>query len=164
MSDYRHGSHTVFSIHLHIVWITKYRHKVLRGEVAERVRAIVREECQKAGVDILQGHISPDHVHVMVSIPPHITISRLVQRMKGKSSYRLLAEFPPLRKRFWGRHVWARGYFCRSSGNVTDEVIKAYIAQQSHDSDDVFRIEGEASPSGDTPLGAPSGEGPPPRL
>src|SRR5437870_10681688 len=82
MSDYRHGSHTTFSIHLHVVWITKYRHKVLRGEVAERVRAIVREECQKARVDILQGHISPDHVHVMISIPPHVTISRLIQRMK----------------------------------------------------------------------------------
>src|SRR5262245_4550829 len=158
MSDYRHGSHTTFSIHLPIVWITKYRHKVLRGEVAERVRASVREECQKASVDILHGPISPDHVQVMVSIPPHITISRLVQRMQGKSSYRLLAEFPPLRKRFWGRHVWARGSFCRSSGHVTDEVIKADIAQQSHDSDDVFRIEGEASPSGDTPLGDPSGE------
>jgi putative transposase len=84
----------------------------------------------------------------MISIPPHVTISRLVQRMKGKSSSRLLAEFPHMRKRFWGRHVWARGYFCRSSGNVTDEVIKAYIAQQSHDSDDVFRIEGETAPSG----------------
>jgi putative transposase len=164
MSDYRHGSHTTFSIHLHIVWITKYRHKVLRGEVAERVRAIVREECQKARVDILKGHISADHVHVMVAIPPHVTISRLIQRMKGKSSYRLLAEFPHLRKRFWGRHGWARGYCCRSSGNVTDEVIKAYIAQQSQDSDDVFRIEGEASPSGDTPLGDLSGEGPLPRL
>ena len=164
MSDYRHGSHTTFAIHLHIVWITKYRHKVLRGEVAERVRAIVREECRKSGVDILQGHISPDHVHVMISLPPHVTISRLIQRMKGTSSYRLRGEFPHLRKRFWGRHVWARGYFCRSSGNVTDEVIKAYIAQQSHDSDDVFRIEGEAAPSGDTPLGDSSGEEPRPRL
>ncbi len=113
MSDYRHGSHTTFSIHLHIVWITKYRHKVLRGEVAERVRAIVREECQKARVDILKGHISSDHVHVMVAIPPH----------------------------------------------VTDEVIKAYIAQQSRASDDVFRIEGEASPSGDTPLETPRERG-----
>jgi Transposase IS200 like len=83
MSDYRHGSHTTFSIHLHIVWITKYRHKVWRGEVAERVRAIVREECQKARVDIMQGHISLDHVHVMLSLPPHVTISRLIQRMKG---------------------------------------------------------------------------------
>jgi putative transposase len=151
LSDYRHGSHTTFSIHLPIVWITKYRQRVLRGEVAERVRAIVREECQKARVAILQGHIAPDHVHVMISIPPHVTISRLVQRMQGKSSSRLLAEFPQMRKRFWGRHVWARGYFCRSSGNVTDEVIKAYIAQQSHDNDDVLRIEGEASPPGDTP-------------
>src|SRR5215831_11907981 len=106
MSDYRHGSHTTFAIHLHIVWITKYRHKVLRGEVAERVRAIVREECRKSGVDILQGHISPDHVHVMISIPPQVTIRRLIQRMKGKSSSRLLAEFPHMRKRFWGRHVW----------------------------------------------------------
>jgi putative transposase len=79
MSDYRHGSHTVFSIHLHIVWITKYRHKVLRGEVAERVRAIVREECRKLRVDILQGHIAADHVHVMLSIPPQVTISRLIQ-------------------------------------------------------------------------------------
>jgi putative transposase len=142
----------------------KYRHKVLRGEIAERVRAIVREECQKGRVDILQGHISPDHVHVMISIPTHVTSSRLVQRMQGKSSYRLLAEFPHLCRRFWGRHVWGRGYFCRSSGNVTDEVIKAYIAQQSHDSDDVFRNRGGASPLGDTPLGEPSGEGPPPRL
>ena len=99
-----------------------------------------------SGVDILQGHISPDHVHVMISIPSHVTISRLIQRMKGKSSYRLLAEFPPMRKRFWGRHVWARGSCCGSSGHGTDEVSKAYIAQQSHDSDDVFRIEGEASP------------------
>jgi putative transposase len=142
-----------------IVWITKSRHKVLRGEVATRVRAIGREECQKAHVAILQGPISPDHVHVMIAIPPHVTISRLIQRMQGKSSERLLAEFPQMRKRFWGRHVWARGYFCRRRGNVTDEVIKAYIAQQFQESDDVFRSEGEASPPGDPPLGDPSGEG-----
>ena len=86
MSDYRHGSHTVFSIHLPVVWITKYRHKVLRGAIAERVRDVVREECRRQSVDILQGHISADHVHVMRSIPPQVTISRLVQRLKGKSS------------------------------------------------------------------------------
>jgi putative transposase len=159
MSDYRHGSHTTFSIHLPIVWITKYRHKMLRGEVAERVRAIVREECQKARGDMLKGHISADRVHSMVAIPPHVTISCLIQRMQGKSSYRLLAAFPHLRKRFWGRHVWARGYFYRSSGNVTEEVIKAYIAQQSHESDAVFRIEGEGSPAGDTPQGTPRERG-----
>jgi len=155
MSDYRHGSHTTFSIHLPLVWITTYRHKVLRGEVAERVRALVREACRKSGVDILPGPISPDPVHVMISLPLPVTLSRLIQRMQGKSSSRLLAEFPHLRKRCWGRHVWARGSVCGSSGNGTDEVLKAYMAQQSHDSDEVFRIEGEASPPGDTPLGMP---------
>ena len=161
MSDYRHGSHTVFSIHLHIVWITKYRRKILRGEIAQRVREIVREECRRARVEILRGHISADHVHIMISIPPQVTISRLVQRMKGKSSYLLFNEFPALRKRFWGRHVPTRGYFFRSSGNRNDEGIKGYIERQKHSSDDVFRTEGESSPSGDTPIGdAPLGDSP----
>jgi len=151
MSEYRPGSHTVFSIHLHIVWITKYRHKLLRGPIAERVRDVVREECRRAKVDILKGPIAADHVHVLVSIPPQVAMSRLIQPLKGKSSYRLLAEFAEVRKRCWGRPVWARGYFCRSSGNVTDEVIKAYIEQQSPESDNVFRIEGEGSPSGESP-------------
>src|SRR5687767_3592564 len=139
MSDYRHGSHTVFSIQgqvnphhdLHIGWMTKYRRKVLRGEIAERVREIGREACRKSRVEILRGYIAADHVHLMVSIPPQVTISRLIQRRKGKSSSLLFNEFAPLRKRFWSRHVWARGSFCRSSGKVTDEVIKAYIEGQA---------------------------------
>ena len=81
MSDSRHGSHTVFSIHLHVVWITKYRHKVLRGAIAERVRDVVQEECRRQSVDILQGHISADHVHVMLSIPPQVT--RLFGNSRG---------------------------------------------------------------------------------
>src|SRR5512144_2148479 len=151
MSDYRHGSHTVFAIHLHVVWITQYRHTVRRGAIAERVRDVVREECRRQRVDILQGPISADHVHVLLSIPPQVTISRLVQRLKGKSSSVLWRELTAVRKRYWGRHVWARGYFCRSSGNVTDEVIKAYIESQCHDYDATFSIEGEASPSGESP-------------
>ena len=143
MTDYRHGSHTAFSIHLHIVWVTKYRRKVLTGEVANRVRDIIRQECCQLKVDILKGHVSSNHVHILVSIPPQVTISRLIQQVKGKSAYRLLAEYPQVRKQFWGRHVWARGYFVRRSGNVTDEVIKAYIENQTHDSDDNFRIDGE---------------------
>jgi putative transposase len=123
----------------------------LRGEVAARVRAIVRAECQKARVDILPGHSSPEPVHGMLASPPHVTSRRLLQRLQGQSSYRLLAELPHLRQRVWGRHVWARGSCCRSSGNVTDEVIKASMAPQSHESDAVFRMAGEASPSGDPP-------------
>nr|VFK04981.1 MAG: putative transposase [Candidatus Kentron sp. H] len=126
--EYRHGSHTMYSIHLHIVWVTKYGKKVLKGEIANRVREIVREECRKKNVDI------------MVSIPPHVAISRLVQYIKGKSAYILLSQFQQPRGQYWGRHIWARGYFCRGSGNVTDEVIKAYIENQRHDIDDNFRV------------------------
>ena len=140
---YRNGSNTVFTIHLHLVWITKYRKKVLVESIALRVRDMIREICQEEGVDIIKGHVSKDHVHLFVSLPPQVTISRLVQRLKGKTSFKLLNEFPHLsRKTHWGRHFWARGYFCCSSGNVTDEMIMQYIENQDAASDDNFKIEG----------------------
>ncbi len=142
---YRHGSHTVFTIHLHLVWITKYRKKVLVDSVALRLRDMIREICQSEGVDIIKGHVSQDHIHLFVSLPPQVTISRLVQRLKGKTSFKLLNEFPHLRKTYWGRHFWARGYFCCSSGNVTDDVIERYIEGQDVTSDDNFKVDGEQS-------------------
>jgi putative transposase len=142
MSEYRHGAHSVFSIHLHLVWITKYRKSVLTGDVAFKTRELIREICRSESVDIIKGHISRDHIHLFVSIPPQVTISRLVQRLKGKSSYKLLQSFESLRRQYWGRHLWARGYFCCSSGNVTDDVIKSYIEQQNHDDGD-FKVESE---------------------
>jgi len=145
---YRHGAHTVFEIHLHLVWTTKYRKAIMTGEVAVRVRDVVRQVCRAEEVEIMKGHVSKDHVHLLVSIPPQVTISRLVQRVKGKSSHTLLAEFAHLRKQFWGRHLWARGYFCCSSGNVTDEVIASYIENQAHEEDTDFRVEGEGDPTG----------------
>ena len=151
MNEYRHGAHTVYEIHLHVVWITKYRRKVLTGEVGVRVREIIREICGRHDITIMKGHVSRDHVHLFLSIPPQATISRLVQRLKGKTAYKLLHEFPHLGKQFWGRHIWARGYFCCSSGNVTDEVIADYIERQSHGGDDAFRVEGEDPPREEPP-------------
>lgn len=142
MKEYRRGAHTVFEIHLHVVWTTKYRRPALTGEVALRVRDMIREICGQHEVTILKGHVAKDHLHLFVSIPPQVTISRLIQWLKGKTAYKLLGEFPHLQKQFWGRHLWARGYFCCSSGNVTDEVIAEYIANQSHDRDDDFKVEG----------------------
>ncbi|WP_353540873.1 IS200/IS605 family transposase [Deinococcus xinjiangensis] len=141
--NYRHGSHTVFEIHLHIVWTTKYRKGVLSGEVGKRVREVIRQVCRDEDVEIMKGHVSRDHVHLLVSIPPSVTVSRLVQRMKGNSSHKLLYEFEHLRRTFWGRHLWARGYFCCSSGQVTDEVIARYIENQGQDEDVDFIVEGE---------------------
>ena len=142
MRDYRHGSHSVYEIHLHLVWITKYRRPILTGEVGSRVRDLIREICASHEVAILKGHVSKDHIHLLVSIPPQVTVSRLVQWLKGKTSHKLMREFSHLKKAFWGRHLWGRGYFCCSTGNVTDEMIKEYIAQQSQETDDDFRVEG----------------------
>jgi putative transposase len=129
MATYDTGAHTVFYHRYHIVWITKYRYKVLEGAVRERIRAIIRQVCGELGVTIVKGVLSRDHVHMMVSIPPHLSVSDVVRRMKGRSSHKVQREFPALRKRYWGRHFWARGYFCTTSGNVTDEVILHTSAQ-----------------------------------
>lgn len=142
MTDYRKGSHTVYSVHLHLVWITKYRKKVLVGKIAFRAKDLIRAICERNRVDILKGYVGADHVHLLVSIPPSLAISKLMQQIKGKSSYLMLQEFKQLRRQYWGQHMWARRCFCCSTGNVTDEIIKNYIEQQGAE-DDIFRVEGE---------------------
>jgi putative transposase len=127
MEHYRKSSHTVYDIKYHIVWITKYRKPVLRGDIAVRLRNPIREICKSNDVEITKGHISKDHVHVFVSVPPHISVSQLVKLLKGKTSRKLMMEYKSISRAFWGRHIWARGYFVASSGNVTDEVIIKYI-------------------------------------
>jgi putative transposase len=141
MSEYRHGAHSVFEIHLHLVGTTKYRKPVLVGPVGLRLRELIREICGAEDVHILKGHVSRGHVHLLVSIPPQVTISRLVPRLKGKTAYKMLQEFAPLRRQFWGRPLWARGYFCCSSGNVTDQVIADSIANQGGPGPEDFRVE-----------------------
>jgi len=112
------------------VWITKYRKPVLTGKVAERTIELIRGTCKQNDVEILAGHVSKDHVHLLVSSPPHLSVSKLVQYIKGYSSRKLLMEYKELNKAFWGQHLWALGYFVASSGNVTDEVIAEYIKNQ----------------------------------
>jgi len=128
--NYRKGSHTVYDLKYHIVWITKYRKPVLRGEIAKHLRELVRQVCATLDVEIVTGHVAVDHVHLLVSVPPHLAVSELVQRLKGRTSRLMLSAFNELSRQFWGRHLWARGYFVASSGNVTDEVIKQYIEAQ----------------------------------
>lgn len=136
MQNYRKSSHSVYDCKFHLVWITKYRKKVLVGLVAERVRELLRQICKSHEVDIIKGHVSKDHVHLFVSVPPSISISSLMQQLKGKSSYKLLQENKQLQKEFWGRHLWGRGYFVATSGNITDEVIMEYIENQDLEKDD----------------------------
>lgn len=130
MEHYRAGPHTRYDLKYHFVWVTKYRRKVLAGEVGRRLRDLVREVCRTYDVEILQGAVSVDHVHILVSCPPDLSPSKLMQYVKGKSSRKLMMEFHHLQKAYWGRHMWARGYFVASSGNITDEAIIAYIQGQ----------------------------------
>ena len=128
---YRKTSHSVYDLKYHVVWVTKYRYRVLRGTIGVRTRDIIRQICNQLDVQIVQGHVSSDHVHLLVSVPPTLSVSQLMQRLKGTSSRKLLQEYSELSQRYWGRHLWARGYFAVSTGNVTDEIIRQYIA--SHD-------------------------------
>ena len=129
--SYRKTAHSVYDLKYHIVWITKYRKPILRGEVGKRVRELIRQTCASLDVYIVKGHVSKDHIHLLVAVPPNLAVSELVKRLKGRSSRLMLEEFGELRKTYWGRHLWARGYFVASSGNVTDEIIAEYIEKQA---------------------------------
>jgi putative transposase len=103
---------------------------VLVGEVGVRLLELVREVCRTNEIDILQGAILRDHVHLLLSCPPNLSPSKVMRHIKGESSRKLMMEFKHIPKQFWGRPLWARGYFAASSGNVTDEVIMDYLKQQ----------------------------------
>ena len=136
----RKGAHTQYDIKYHIVWITKYRYKVLNGKIAYRLRELLRQGCEARNIIIVKGSISKDHVHMLVSCPPNISVSDMMQYLKGRSSKKLQEEFPELKKRYWGQHLWATGYFCRTVGTVTDEIIKEYIEKQEEELDKTFKI------------------------
>ena len=129
--SYRTSGHTKYYHRFHVVWVTKYRFNVLRGEMRVRLREIIRQTCEELGVTIVKGVLSTDHVHMFVSIPPHLSLSTVMQRIKGRSSRRIQLEYPDLRKRYWGRRFWARGYFSTTSGNVTDDTILQYLELHS---------------------------------
>jgi putative transposase len=147
MAEYRTSAHAVFDIKYHVVWITKYRYKILRGRVAERARELLRQICQAREMVIIRGAVSPDHIHMLVSWPAALAPAKVVQYLKGRSSHRLQDEFPELRKRSWGQHLWERGYFCASVGAVDEETIKKYIENQKWDEEDEgFKITAPAEP------------------
>ena len=141
MRDYHRSAHTVYALHYHFVFAAKYRKLVLRGEIGTEVRELIQEVCRTNDVEILKGHVRADHVHVLLSVPPHLAPSRVMQAIKGKTSHHLLIDHRKLRSAFWGRHLWARGYFVCSSGNVTDEVIEEYIRLQGAEPQDDERFQ-----------------------
>jgi putative transposase len=146
MAEYVRGSHTVHDIKYHIVWITKYRYEVLAEKIAERLRELLIQGCESRGITIVEGSAGKEHVHMLLSCPAHMAPAKIVQYLKGRSSRLIQEEFPELKKRYWGQHLWAGGCFCAAVGTVTQEMIREYIEHQfEHGDKKHFRIEGEES-------------------
>jgi len=127
MVEYRKNSHTVSSLTCHIVWATKYRYHVLKGDLKPRCRDLLIQICDSENVHILKGVVSKDHIHMHIEYPPSLSISVLVKKLKGRSSRLLQQEFPELGKKYWGRHFWGVGFGVWSTGNITDEMVQEYL-------------------------------------
>ena len=127
MNNMRNGNHTISQIQAHIVWVTKYRYPVLKGELQKRCRELIIQICDAEDIRILKGVVSKDHVHMHIEYPPSKSVSNIVKKLKGRVSRKLQQEYPELSKRYWGKHFWAIGYGVWSTGNISDEVVEDYL-------------------------------------
>ena len=122
-------AHSKYNCTYHIVFIPKYRRKVMFGNLRKEVGEIIGKVCKMEGMTIIKAAALPDHVHMYVSIPPKESVSKVVGRIKGKSALMIFDRYPEYRVRF-DRHFWARGYYCETVGNVNEATIIKYIADQ----------------------------------
>ena len=132
----RHNSHSITRLTVHIVWCTKYRYHVLKGDVQKRCRELLIQICDAEDIRILSGVVSVDHIHMHLEYPPKLPLSDIIKHLKGRSSCLLQSEFPELGKRYWGRHFWGIGYGAWSTGNVTDDIIQKYIEGHRYSEND----------------------------
>jgi putative transposase len=123
----RNGNHTISQLQVHIVWVTKYRYGVLKGDIQKRCRDIIVQICDAEDIRILKGVVSKDHVHMHVEYPTNKSVSDIVKKLKGRSSRKLQMEFKELSKQYWGKHFWAIGYGAWSTGNVSQEMVEEYL-------------------------------------
>ena len=121
VSEYRKSSHAVYRLRYHFVFITKYRKPALRGEIGKEVRDLTREICRSLDIEIVKGHVRPDHVHLLLDVPPRLAPSRVMQAIKGKTSHHLLQDHRKLHKEFWGRHLWARSTLVPKDGSLSSQ-------------------------------------------
>lgn len=122
MPKVRKNSHSTIWLTLHLIFVTKYRYKVLKGEVKKRCRDLLRQ-ADGLDIQILKGVVSTDHVHLHIEYAPKLSVSDICKQLKGRSSTKLQKEYPHLKKRYWGRRFWSRGYGAFSTGNITDDRV-----------------------------------------
>ena len=142
MHDFKRLAHAVWDCKYHLVWCPKYRFQILTGEVGKSMREILRELCRQKEIIILEGNVQADHVHLLLSIPPKYSVSYVVGYLKGKSAVAIFDRFGQLKRRYWGRHFWARGY-CVGTVGLDEEMIRKYVKwqlkkDQAMDQDNLF--------------------------
>ena len=132
----KRASHAVYNTQYHLVWAPKYRKRILRGDLREYVETIFLEIATANDFEIEAMDIAEEHVHIFLGFPPRYSIAQVVGIIKGKSGSKVFEEYPMLKKKLWGGHLWEQGYFARTVGEqITDDVIRRYIEKHSFSSD-----------------------------
>ena len=123
-------SHTIYECKYHVVWCPKYRYRILKDDIAESVRQQIYRLCQqKDKVEVLELNVQRDHVHLVLSLPPKYAVSDFMGYLKGKLAMRLFQRYERLGKRYWGRHLWSRGY-CVSTVGLNEDQVRKYVRWQ----------------------------------
>ncbi|MDT0648488.1 IS200/IS605 family transposase [Zunongwangia sp. F260] len=140
MGKYKKLSHVVYKCEYHIVWVPKYRLRIMKGEIKNLIENDIKMLCEWKSCEVQELNVQEDHVHLLVSIPPKVSISKLMGTLKGKVAIKLFKSYPKLKKKpYWGNHFWARGYFVNTVG-LDEDMIKKYVKYQEQEEK---RIENE---------------------
>jgi putative transposase len=132
MNDYQSLSHSVWECKYHTIWVPKYRKKKIYTELRKYLGSLFRELAEQKESRVEEGHLMPDHVHMLLSIPPKYSVAQVIGFIKGKSAIHIARNFVGRRKNFTGQHFWARGYFVSTVGR-DEEAIRAYIRKQEEE-------------------------------
>ena len=130
MSKYKKLSHVVYKCDYHIVWVPKYRFRILNGEIKKLVEEDIRMLCEWKKCEVQEMSVQNDHIHLVISIPPKVSVSQMMGILKGKLAIKLFKSYPQMKQKpYWGNHFWARGYFVSTVG-IDEDVIKRYVKHQ----------------------------------
>jgi len=133
MSKYKKQSHVVWKCDYHIVWTPKYRFRILTGIVKEQVENDIKMLCEWKGCEVIELNVQLEHIHLVVSIPPKVSVSVLMGTLKGKLAIKIFKSYPGLKKKpYWGNHFWSRGYFVNTVG-INEDLIRRYVKYQEEE-------------------------------
>jgi len=133
MSKYKKLSHVIYKCDYHIVWVPKYRYRILKGRIKQLLEDDIKLLCEWKKSEVIELNVQVDHVHLVVSVPPKVSISELMGILKGKLAIKLFKSYPGLKQKpYWGNHFWARGYFVSMVG-IDEETIRRYVKYQEEE-------------------------------